>query len=93
MLDATTHTTIPNSPSAAGSAEHPGFGDADLGHALAYGALIGIPIMWAVGFLMMLPFGAPVAFGASVFVAGFIGPFLGALIMMLRRLLQIERAH
>lgn len=92
MHDAT-RTTSTNTPGSVRPVVHRGLEDADLGRSLAYGTLLGIPIMWAVGFLLMLPVGAPVAFGASLFVGCFIGPFVGALILMLRRLVQIEHGH
>lgn len=68
--------------------------DQDMGRALGYGIMIGIPIMWAVSFGIMVIAGAgvPVSAGASVFVGAFMGPFVGALILLMRRIIQLEHS-
>jgi hypothetical protein len=59
---------------------------------LAYGSLAGIPFLWAVGFVMMLPFGVAHAMAAAIFVGIATGPFAGALVVLVRRLVKVERA-
>ena len=66
------------------------FGDADFVHVIGYGALFGIPTICVVGFLILLPLGVASAFGVSLFVAFWAGPFAGAVVMLARRNSQLE---
>jgi hypothetical protein len=90
---ATTAAPAPNSRTADVPVGHD-VTDEDMGRAFALGVVIGIPIMWAVSFgiMMFADAGLGASAGASVFVAAFIGPFVGALILLMRRIFQLEHS-
>jgi hypothetical protein len=65
--------------------------DEAFGKILVRGTLLGFPLAWVLSALMMWPLGLKMAFVAGFFVAVAAGPFLGASILLMRRLLQLDR--
>jgi hypothetical protein len=65
--------------------------DSDFARIVLYGTLVGVPAMWAVSFVFLLPFGVQVAAVTAVAVAVAAGPFAGGLFFLVRRLFQLHR--
>lgn len=65
--------------------------DDAFGQILVRGTILGFPLAWLMSTLLMWPLGWKIAFSAAFFVAIAAGPFLGASILLMRRLVQLDR--
>lgn len=65
--------------------------DETMGRVLVRGTILGFPLAWILSTAMLWPLGPKIAFGAAFFVALAAGPFLGASILLMRRLVQLDR--
>ena len=70
--------------------DHEGIGDHAMGRVFVLGTLVGVPATWAVGTVLMLPWGLAVAAPAAIFVGIASGPFFGAGVFLMAKILRQE---
>jgi hypothetical protein len=70
---------------------HEGLDDHAMGQVFVRGAAVGVPALWAISTLVLLPLGLPVAALASIFVGIASGPFFGCSAFLMAKLVRLDR--
>lgn len=64
--------------------------DRSMGQVFIRGTIVGIPAMWLIGLVLLFPVGFPVALYASFFLAVASGPFFGATVFLMAKIVREE---
>jgi hypothetical protein len=70
--------------------DHEGIGDQAMGRVFVVGTAVGVPLTWVVATVLMLPWGLAVAAPAAIFVGIASGPFFGAAVFLMAKILRQE---
>ena len=81
---------VPQGPVVEIDDDHEGIDDQAMGRVFVLGTAVGVPLTWAVATVLMLPWGLVIAAPAAIFVGIASGPFFGAAIFLMAKILRQE---